>query len=161
MRCARRVEQRGLYGQHKGSFRMSTISNCIFRRGDLLACTAKVHGNRAETFSRPPWNGFRQCKVDLECPRSVLKSLQCASITRRESIARQRQQLTGRCVAKCERAVAVQVAKRIRIDAAGCVERAAQCVKVSKERVRDGARSTPCNGPADSVRSGAKHQSDG
>src|SRR4029079_19210316 len=112
---------------------------------------------RSTTRLRSPWNGSIECPVHLERTQAVLVTLQLSPVVRREPMAGNSQQWSGRQVTQshpCRRQLVDRVNPRIGDDLA------AQRLEIADERVGYSLCAALGNHPAGNVRQRGEHQSE-
>src|SRR5260370_20666914 len=91
IRCARSIEERRLRDEHKRSLGVLVVSDSIFCLGDLFERPTEMHGDGATACRCPPRDGLRECVIQFEGTRAILKSLKCTPVCGQEAIACNRQ----------------------------------------------------------------------
>ena len=135
---------------------MKAMGYRVFTGGDFFEGAAKVNGDGATAGGGPPRYGLGESIVDLEGAGRVFKGLDCLSVAGGEPVAGQGEQGARRGVAQGESAAGGQIAKGLRIDAAGSVDKSAEGLEMANECARDGPGSASRNGPSDRVGGGAQ-----
>jgi hypothetical protein len=135
---------------------MKAMGHCIFTGSDFFEGAANVNRDGATTGGGPPRHGTGESIVDFEGAWRVLKGLKCLSIARLKPVASQGEQSARGGVAQGESVGGDQIAKSLRIDAAGSVDNGTERLEMTDKRARNGSRSTSRNGPSDRMCGGAQ-----
>ena len=99
-RSAARIEQGRLRQQYKRPLGVAAMAHSIFRGGNLLHASAKVHGRCARTVGGLPWDRLRERVVHLEYSRPVAITPELAAVRRSETLPGHLQQLARSDIAE-------------------------------------------------------------